>query len=772
MPETGAPGNVPPRIEDDRLLRGHGQFTDDLFPSDGLAMVILRSPVAHGRISNLDVADAERASGVRAVITARTLANGGVGTLDTGASVDDISGQSMNNPPRPVLATDKVVYVGQPVVAIIAESVTAAADALEQITLDIEDLPVVSHVADAARSPAIWPEAPGNRAFTWEHGNTAQTEAAFASADHVVELTVDHPRIAISPVETRACVASYSADNDTFELIAPSQGVVGLRRALSACLDIAPERLRVITRDVGGSFAVKIWPYPEHVCALFAARLTGSPITWLCDRIESFGADIMGRARIDHARLALSKDGLFQAFSIHATTDMGAFLNTAAPLIVTEGSVRTLGNVYKVPGVSFRVDAMFTNLVPTDAYRGAGKPETTTTMERLIDVAARELGIDPFEIREKNLLQPADMPYQTPVGVTYDAGNYPALAARLKKASQWHDSEARRANSRQRGLQRGLGIGFYVHVTGGSPAERTEVRALPDGTVLVRSGTQDTGQGHRTALAMVASEALDLPIEQIRVEQGDSAWLDQGGGTGGSNLMAIAGNNVHKTSLQMLEHAHAVASGLFEAAPADIEYRHGQFSIAGTDRRLTLAELASGFEQMPAQQREADMGEGCVARLDFDGVLATAPGGAYACEVDVDPQTGEVQVVQFVAVDDLGRIFNPSTVDGQLHGSIAQSIGEVLMEGMRYDSNGQILNGSLMDYALPRASDVPMMQLHKLPTDSPNSALGVKGVGEVASIGAPGVIMNAVLDALAPLGVKHLDIPITSEKIWRAIQSS
>lgn len=380
-----------PRIEDDRLLAGLGNFVEDNAPAGSLSMVFLRSPVAHGTIATLDTSNARKAPGIHAVITATDLDAAGFQAFHSRAQVNDISGAGMKEPARPVLARDKVVYVGQAVAAIVADNETAALDALELIDMDIEDLPVVSDVRDAASAPAIWPEAPRNRAFTWQTGNLEQTEVAFAKADHVVELTVAHPRIAISPVETRGCIARYDAGSDQYELITPSQGVVGVRSALADCLVIPEKKLRVITGDVGGSFAVKIWPYPEQAVALFAARLTGKPVKWQSGRIESFGADIMGRARVDHARLALDNNGMFLGFSIHATADMGAFLNTAAPLIVTEGSVRTLGNVYKVPGTSFTVDAMFTNMVPTDAYRGAGKPESTATMERLIDIAAREL---------------------------------------------------------------------------------------------------------------------------------------------------------------------------------------------------------------------------------------------------------------------------------------------------------------------------------------------------------------------------------------------
>lgn len=754
------------RIEDRALLTGAGRFIDDESGGDHLHLVVLRSPVAHGSIRSLDTDAARKMPGVRAVLTATELADEGLGPLQSRSGVTDVNGQPMREPKRPVLAEQKLVYVGQPVAAIVAQTLWQAMDALEAIDLVIDDLPPVVDLASAGSAPAIWPDAPGNCCFEWEHGNAEETKALFETADHVVELTVDHPRIAISPIETRGCLASFDPNNERFELVTPSQGVVSIRAALSEVLGITTEKLRVVTRDVGGSFAVKIWPYPEHALTLLAAKLTGSPVKWICSRTESFGADAMGRARVDKARLALQNDGTFLAMEIDALADMGAFLNTAAPAIVTEGSVRTMGHSYRVPGLLYRVRAMLTNKTPVDAYRGAGKPETTCTIERLIDVAAAELGFDRFDLRERNLIKPDEIPYKTPVGVVYDSGNFLQIARQIRAESDWDGVALRKSESQANGMLRGVGLGFYVHVTGGSPNERSEVRALPDGTVLVRTGTQDTGQGHRTALAMVAAQALQLPLESIRVEQGDSDWLEKGGGTGGSNLMAIAGNTVHRTAQRMLEQARSVAAELLEAAPADLLYAAGRFTIAGTDRVKTLAQIAVGYEQLASEDRSVEMGAGCTAQCDFEGVHATAPNGAYVFEVEVDPQTGFVRIDRITGVNDLGRIINAQTTEGQLHGAIAQAVGEVLMEAVKYDDQGQIINGSLMDYALPRADDLPPMNMSFANTDSPRSELGVKGVGEVASVGAPGALANAIHDALAGYSIRHMDMPLTPIKLW------
>lgn len=725
-----------------RHLLGQGRFIDDESADGALHMAILRSPVAHGRINGVT-----GGAGARLVLTAADLA-------DLAPMVSRASVPGMVEPSRPVLATDKVVYVGQPVAAVVAETPEAALDALESLDLDIEPLDAVTQ--PGAATPEIWSEAAKNRAFRWSIGN--DVEAAIASAAHVIEQTIEHPRIAISPVEPRGCLASWSPDGAT--LVTPSQGVVSLRRALAAILSEPEAHIRVVTHDVGGSFAAKIWPYPEHVLALIAARRLGAPVRWIGTRGEAFVGDAAGRARTDRARLALDAEGRFLAFAIDAIADMGAFLHTVAPSIVTSGAVRPFGQVYDIPAQHYAVEAVFTNAVPTDAYRGAGKPESTGTLERLIDIAAGRLGIDPFELRRKNLILPDRLPLDTPMGETIDAGDFPALAERIAQAADWGGLAARKADSAARGLSRGGALCFHMHASGGSTAERSDVRAMPDGTVRVRTGAQDSGQGHAQALARVAARALDLPEDRIRVEQGDSAWLEQGGGTGGSNLLPVAGNTVHRTALAMLERARAKAADLLEAAEGDITYGTGTFRIAGTDRTVELQAIAAAME-------DADE-PGCVAQLDFEGNHTTWPNGAFACEVEVDPQTGGVRIDRLTGVTDIGEVIDPESAEGQVLGGLVQGVGEAMMEGMVFDPDGQPLTGSFMDYRLPRADDVPAFSHDWSATESPNALIGAKGVGELASIGAPGVVVNAVLDALP--GVEHLDMPLTAVKIWHALQ--
>ncbi|MEL7468204.1 MAG: xanthine dehydrogenase family protein molybdopterin-binding subunit [Pseudomonadota bacterium] len=753
--------DAPDRFDATARLTGTAPYTSDIRQPGQLHMVVLRSPVAHGVIEALDVAEASEMPGVHLVLTAEDLAREGVQPMALRAKPAGTDGPFLE-PRRPVLAEHKVAYAGQPVAAIIAETLEQAQDAAEAIGLDIEELDTVTDVTRAHEGAQIWPEIPENRSFRWTGGNPDKTAELFAQAAHVVEAEILHPRIAISPIETRA--ASGQFEDGHYTLVTPSQGVVGIRAAMAACLGIDPQTIRVQTPNVGGSFAVKIWPYPEHVLVMLAARLSGRTVAWEGSRSEAFTADVGGRARADVARLAVAADGQFLAFEINAKADMGAFLNTAAPNIVSSNTIRPFNQVYKIPRLTYRVEAMLTNAVPTDAYRGAGKPECAHVLERLIDMAAETLGRDRVELRRQNLIRPEDLPYRSAVGETFDGGNFPAILDRMLDAADWEGVDERKEDSDNQGLIRGASVGFTLHATGGSTAERSEVRAMPDGTVIVRTSSQDSGQSHRETLAIVASQTLEIPVDRIHVEQGDSAFLETGGGTGGSNLMPVAANTVHRTALAMLDQAKAQAAEMLEAARIDIAYGAGDFRVAGTDRKVSLAEVAA------ALSTEEDE-PGCVAQVDFEGTHTTFPNGAMACEVELDPETGHVRLDRFTCVNDLGQVFNEPAAEGQIHGALAQGIGEALLEGMSFSPDGQPLTGSLMDYTLPRADDVPFFGNSWMPTASPNSMIGAKGVGEMPSIGTPGLVVNAVMDALRPLGVCHVDKPLTPGRIWHAIHA-
>ena len=776
------------RLEDPPLLRGDGRFTDDIAIRQSehkpLVMFVLRSAVAHGIIKRIDTQSALEMPGVATILTAADADISALKPMQCRASVSNTEAPVLE-PERPVLAGEKVMHVGEAIAAVIATDIHCAMDAAEAIEVDIDPLPAVTDVEGADTADVLWSDIPSNRAFSWETGNVDETASLFANAYHVTSLTVRHPRICISPIEPRAVVAEYDHASAQYTLTTASQGVVSLQRALSGFMGIDKDKLRVITKDTGGSFAVKIWPYAEHLLALVAAKRSGQPVRWNASRTESLLSDVMGRGRVDHAELALDTDGNFLAFRITALADMGAYLNAVAPAVATSGAVRVFGQGYKIPGLHYKVQAMYTNSMTTDAYRGAGKPESSSTLERIIDVAARELNLNPLALRRQNLVRPADLPYRTAMNEAYDGGDFPGLADSLASAAKLDDFDTRKQHSLQQGKSRGMSVAFYLHATGGSTDERSEVRALADGTIRVRTGLQDNGQSHRTALAIVAAEALDLPVEAVTVEQGDSDWLAKGGGTGGSNLIAVAANTVHRAANTMIDNARQLAGDHLEVSGADIEYSKGSFSVIGTDYCVSLSELANNLSVKATEQTQgtvkqtigADTDDNdrlneCVGIEDFEGIHTTFPCGACACEVEVDLETGEVTIDRYTSIDDVGRAINEITTIGQIQGSVAQAAGEVLMEQAHYDENGQLISGSLMDYTLPRASDLPALDISLTRTASPNSLLDAKGVGELASIGAPGPISNAVIDALQPLGIRHLDKPLTPLKIWQAIQSA
>lgn len=733
-----------------RYVTGQGDYIDDA-PADGhLHMAVLRAPVAHAHNLTLDLEAARATPGVGCVLGPDDLARLGVGPIRARASVD-----GMVEPYRPVLATGKIAYLGQPLAAVAASTLAAALDAVEAIQLDYDELPAVLDPAHAEGAPAIWEDVPENRVLHWSQGNA--TDADFEGAAHVVRLTVQHPRTAMAPVETRGCQGHF--DGQRFTLRTGSQGVYGIRATVAATLGIETDDLRVITPDVGGSFALKIYPYPEHVLCLLAARETGTPVRWTATRSEAMACDVVGRARVDIGELALDADGRFLAFRIHAKADLGAFLNNGAAFIVTSASARCLNQLYAIRAMSYTVDGVLTTQPTTDAYRGAGKPESALTLERLIDVAAREMGLDRFELRRRNLITPAQIPYTSAVDATFDAGDFPGLANDLKRAADWDGFAARRAASEARGLRRGIGVTFPLHITGGNRAERASIKLLPDGRVELRVGVQDNGQSQRSALAIVAAEVLEIDPAQVVVRTGDSDLQPSGGSTGGSSMLAITGSTAHATAHSLIDKMKPLAAEHLETAPADLDYSRGGFSVVGTDRRVTLTELAA--------QDDPDA-PSCAAEGGFDGNNFTFPNAGFVAEVEVDPETGGVTLDRFTAITDLGRIIQEGPAFGQIHGGIAHGVGEALMEALVTDTDGQLLTGSWMDYAMPRAEDLCTIDMTHRPTDSPNATLGTKGAGELPAVGAPAVIVNAVLDAV---GAAHLDRPLTPEKLWHACQN-
>jgi carbon-monoxide dehydrogenase large subunit len=736
------------RLEDHRLLTGNGRFVDDLPFSGALHGFILRSPYAHARILSLDVEAAQGVDGVVAVYTAADLKRDGIGALPCRTPVTSRDGSPMVAPDRPVLAESVVRFVGDGVAMVVAESADIARDAAEWIEVDYEALDACTDVRESSE-----------RCFDWEKGDEAAVEAAFAKAHRVCVLEAVNNRAIISPIETRSAVAEYDAETDRYTLHTQSQGVHSLRTALAeSVLGIDPDRLRVVTRDVGGSFGMKIFTYPAQALVLYAARQTGRPVKWVGDRSDAFLTDAAGRDHFHRAEIALDADGRFLALRTHVRANLGAYLSNVAPSIPTDGLQRVFGHVYDIPALYLRVEGMLTNTTPVDAYRGAGKPEIITTIERLVDRAALESGIDRVTLRRMNLVPSAAMPYTTAFGRVYDSGDFEAVLDKALALSRWEGFDQRRRESAARGERRGIGLCMWLHATGGSPKEVSQVE-LTDDAVIVRTGTQSSGQGHETAFAMIVGDRLQIPHERVRVVQGDSDAIATGGGTGGSSSLPIGATTIARATEHMLEQARAKAADMLEAATLDLEYGDGRFTVAGTDMSVGLFDIAARLEE--------EQPRSCVGESAFEGEHGTNPNGAYVCEVTVDGETGQVRIAAFTCVYDLGNVLIPAIATGQVIGGVVQGIGQALLERAVYDAeSGQLLTGSFMDYALPRADDVPDFTSVLTGPPSLNNPLGMKGAGEVGPIGAPAAVVNAVIDAI---GGADFEMPATPERIWRAM---
>ena len=758
------------RREDYRLLTGGGKFVDDLQLNDFCVGYVVRSPYSHADIQRTDIEYASAMPGVQLVLTAAHLQAKGIGGLPCASDLTNRDGTPMFKPNRPILATDRVRYVGEPVAFVVADTLHAAMEAADAIEIDYSELDSASSTRKAIHgSAAIWDEAPHNVSFHTSSGDDSDVTEALNDAAHVVSIEVHHPRIAITPIEPRAAIAQYDSATQQYTLHVQTQGVHMVRRVLAQdVLKIPLENLRVITQDVGGSFGMKIFTYPEYALVLIASEKVGKPVKWTATRIESFVSDSHGRARIDFAQLGLDENGRFTALQIDGTADLGAYLSYVGPSVAAVYPYSVIGHTYNIPLIQYRCRGVFTNAPPVDAYRGAGKPETVCTLEQLIDKAAIELGNDRIELRRKNFVQPEQLPYSMPNGHVIDSGEFETILDLALEQSQWSKFSERRQESLNQGRLRGIGLGMYMHSTGGSPTEVCEVQLRDDGSILVLTGTQSGGQGHFTTLAAIAAEVLQIDYSRVSILQGDTDALSTGGGTGGSSLVAISGNTVQRAARRMLDNTREIVSHLLEVSQADIEYQAGTFYLPGTDQRISLEQIAARMGDMPQDY------PGCIGNAEFEGINTTHPCGAYVAELECDPATGAIEVLQLIGVDDIGRILYPAIVDGQLHGSWAQSVGTSLMESVQFDEqeSGQILTGSLMDYQLPRAADVPFFNLEKFETLCKTNPMGVKGVGEVASLGAPGAIQNAVSNMLSEDRYVALDGPATPLRIWKAIHKT
>ena len=761
------------RIEDPRLLKGDGRYTDDITPPGTLIGVVLRSPHAHARITAIDTSRARTVPGVVAVYTHADLAEDGIGGLPCAVPLKNRDGSPRFDPPHPVLADGVVRHVGDPVAFIVAETAQAARDGAEAVDVAYDILPAITDLARAtqADAPLVWAGAARNICFDWETGDRAKTEALFAKAAHVTRLTVVNNRVVVNSMEARAALAEFDARDARWRLTTNTQGGWLLKQLLAeAVFRVPQEKFRVITPDVGGGFGMKIFLYAEHALTCYAARKLGRAVKWRSERSEAFLSDTQGRANLTEGEIALDAAGKVLALRTRNYADMGAYLSTFAPFIPTLAGTKVLASVYGFQAIHANVIGVFTNTVPVDAYRGAGRPESNYLVERLIDAAARELKIDPVELRKRNLVPPAAMPFTSAMGQTYDSGDFGRVMDAALLKIDYAGFPARRAEARERGRLRGIGMAYYLEATGGAPSERAEIRFAGDGGVDLYVGTQSTGQGHETAYVMLTANRLGIDPDNIRVHQGDTDEIPTGGGTGGARSLYSEGQAILVTTATVIEKGKAAAAEMLEAAVADIVFDDGRFSIIGTDRGVDILELAR-------LQREKFAAGKDVTLLDAAEVAEisshTFPNGCHMAEVEIDPETGVARVVRYVVCDDVGKAVNPLIVRGQVHGGVAQGLGQALLERTAYDpQSGQLLSGSFMDYAVPRADDLPDIEVDLIEVPCGTNPLGVKGAGEAGAVGSPPAVMNALLNALAERGVVHLDMPATPERVWEALHQA
>ncbi|HTE98418.1 MAG TPA: xanthine dehydrogenase family protein molybdopterin-binding subunit [Bradyrhizobium sp.] len=760
------------RKEDDTLVRGKGKYTDDFnLPGQAYAWIV-RSSHAHGIIRGIDTSAAKAMPGVLGVWTGADLASANYGPYTCGLPLKSRDGTPLLQTNRTALMTDKVRYVGDPVAFVVAQTLAQARDAGEAVVLDIDPLPAVTSAEEAAKpgAPQLYDHIPNNVALDYHYGDAAKVEAAFAGAAHVTRLDIINTRVAVVAMEPRAALASYDKASERYTIQVPTQGVSGNRTNLAKnLLKVPNEKVHLLTANVGGSFGMKNINYPEYICILHAAKALGRPVKWTDERSTSFLSDSHGRAQQIHCELALDSDGKFLAVKVSGYGNLGAYITGVAPSPLSLNVGKNLASVYRTPLMTVDIKTVLTNTTLMGAYRGAGRPEANYFMERLIDRAADEMGINRLTLRKRNFIKPAQMPFAASSGVTYDSGDFQGVFNKALEISDHEGFAKRKKESRKQGKLRGIAVGSYLEVTAPPGVELGKIVFEADGSVRLTTGTLDYGQGHATPFAQVLSAQLGVPFENIMLEQGDSDLVRFGNGTGGSRSITATGQAIVEASALVVAKGKQAAAFLMEAAEGDIEFANGRFTIAGTDRSIGIMELAR-------RVREGKMPEDVPSSLDVDHttkeVPSTFPNGCHVAEVEIDPDTGVVQIVRYTGVNDFGTIVNPMLVAGQLHGGVAQGIGQALMECVNYDSSGQPITGSFMDYALPRAEDIPMMAVGDHPVPAKSNPLGTKGCGEAGCAGSLATIVNAVLDALAEFGITHIDMPLTPERVWRAIQDA
>jgi carbon-monoxide dehydrogenase large subunit len=779
MSATGIGASVR-RREDFRFITGKGQYTDDVTRPGQAHAYFLRSPHAHAKIGSIDAGEAKAMPGVIAVLSGEDFAQSKLGPLVCGWVVHSKDGSPMKMAPHPALAAGKANHVGDPVAVVIAETLAQAKDAAEKVKIDYE---ILSAVVDPAKAqakgaPLIHDAAPNNTIYNWHIGDANATSEAFRRAKHVTRLDLVNNRLVPNAMEPRAAIADYDAGSESFTLWNASQNPHVARLVISAFIGVAPEhKLRVIAPDVGGGFGSKIFIYPEEVVCLWAAKKVGRPVRWVAERSESFISDAHGRDHVTHAELAFDADHKIIGMRVKTLANLGAYMSTFSSAVPTFLYAPLLSGQYDIPHIYCEVDAVYTNTVPVDAYRGAGRPEATFVVERLLEVSARQLGLEASELRRKNFVQ--NFPYQTVVASLYDIGDYNAS---LAKALELHDYKGfgkRKRESERNGKLRGIGFANYIEACGVAPSavvgslgagvglwESAEIRVNPTGTVEVLTGSQQHGQGHETTFAQLVSDRLGIPIEQVAVIHGDTDKVQFGMGTYGSRSGAVGMSAIAKALDKVEAKAKKIAAHLLEAAEADIVFKDGKFAVTGTDKALGFGEVALGAyvaHKFPTGEIEPGLKEGAF----YDPTNFTFPAGCHICEVEVDPETGVTEIKSWTAVDDFGTVINPMIVEGQVHGGIAQGIGQAMLEGAIYDDNGQLVTGSYMDYSMPRADDLPSFRIGLTETKCPSNPLGIKGCGEAGAIAAPAAVMNAITDAI---GTEDIAMPATPAAVWRALQ--
>ncbi len=759
------------RTEDPRLVRGKGSYTDDLARPGEACAVMVRSREPHGVIRAIDTGAAKGMPGVLAVYTAADLS--AYGPLKCNLPLKSRDGSPIRYTPRPALAADKVRFVGDPIACVVAETVAQAKDAAEAVSIDIEPLKPVLSPADAVKpgAPLVFDDVPNNTALDYHYGDAAKVAEAFTKAKHVTRLETSNQRMVVNAMEPRAAIGEYHAAAGKWTLYSSSQGVYGMKTSLMDILSAPAEKVRVVTGQVGGSFGMKAAVYPEYVCVLHAARALGRPVKWTDERSGSFVSDHHGRAQDMVIEIAFDENAHILAIRLTGYGDMGGYLAQFGPLLPTGNQVKNIASIYRTPLIEVATKCVFTNTNFVSAYRGAGRPEGNYYVERALDLAASELGIDRLDLRKQNIIRKCDLPFNAASDMTYDCGNFLGVLKQALEAADYSGFNRRRRESKKRGLLRGLGIGCYLEVTAAPGKELGAIHFEADGTVTIVTGTLDFGMGHATTYAQILTDLLGIPFDRICMVEGDSDRMAFGGGSGGSRSVMFVGTALSESAAIVVERGKQIASHVLEASVNDIEFENGRFVIAGTDRSIGLIELAARL------RAGLKLPDGMPTSLDVDHVVkdpvpSAFPNGCHIAEVEVDPQTGGARVVRYTAVNDLGTVVNPLLVEGQVQGGVVQGLGQVLMEKAVYDADGQLVTGSFMDYAMPHAHDAPMINVLNHPVPTRSNPLGAKGCGEAGTSGGLPSIANAVIDALSEYGIRHLEMPMTPARIWQAIEDA